>query len=315
MVKQMQKIRETLKSFENKGIDKATFIQAMHERHHAALFDYADYLASTNIRKIEIESGRVVMTSRDRGIRIVCAPKDFRIAPIETLNFSDYEKDESAMMENLVMENDAFFDIGANIGWYSLNIAASRRNAQIFAFEPIPKTFAQLQVNVALNLMSNISIHNFGFSNLSGNVDFFYYPEGSGNASYANVTERSDVETVTCQLKTLDEYIASSKQRIDFIKCDVEGAELFVFEGGIKAIGENLPVIFSEILRKWSAKFNYNPNQIFDLLSGLGYHPFTVKGCHLATFGRMDEATLETNFFFLHKEKHGDLIRRYLIPG
>lgn len=74
------------------------------------------------------------------------------------------------------------------------------------------------------------------------------------------------METVQCKLRTLDDYTAETKIRVDFIKCDVEGAELLVFKGAIDTIARDKPVIFSEILRKWSAKFNYNPNEIFDLL-------------------------------------------------
>ena len=85
----MKTILDTIKEFETGKIDKVNFIKHMHEEHHAALFDYASHLSLTNIKKIEIEDGIVIMTSRDRGVRICCSPKDFRIAPIESLNFFD----------------------------------------------------------------------------------------------------------------------------------------------------------------------------------------------------------------------------------
>jgi FkbM family methyltransferase len=308
----MNSINATLAQFNKGAIDKPTFIKNMYEDHHAALFDYSKYLINTNIKKIEIEDGHVVMTTRDRGIRIACAPGDFRIAPIEALNFFDYEKDESAMMENLIANGDNFFDIGANIGWYSINIATSRRAAMVFCFEPIPRTYGHLQKNIGLNSVSNVTAHNFGFSNQTGEFTFYYYPEGSGNASSANVTGRSDVETVQCNVRTLDDYTDETGTRVDFIKCDVEGAELLVFQGGIKTISRDKPIVFSEILRKWSAKFSYDPNEIFDLFRQYGYQVFTVKGSLLSKFSCMDDSTVETNFFFLHNEKHADLIRRYV---
>jgi hypothetical protein len=58
------------------------------------------------------------------------------------------------------------------------------------------------------------------------------------------------------------------------------------------------------MLRKWSAKFHYHPNEIIELLAGLGYRCFTVKAERLVKFAKMDEATLETNFFFLHNNQH-----------
>lgn len=309
----MNEINKTLSRFKEGAIDKPTFIKTMHEDHHAVLFDYAAYLTRTNIKKIEIEDGRVVMTSRDRGVRIVCAPGDYRIAPIETLNFFDYEKDESSMMENFISDGDVFFDIGANIGWYSINIAVSRRLAKVFSFEPIKATFENLKKNIEINRVLNVVANNFGFSNHGGRVTFYYYPEGSGNASSANVTDRTDLESMQCEVKTLDDYIGETSERVDFIKCDVEGAELLVFQGGIKTIAKCKPIIFSEILRKWSAKFNYGPNEIFNLLRGCGYVAFTVRGSFLLEFGSMNNSTVETNFFFLHADKHANLIRRYTV--
>jgi FkbM family methyltransferase len=307
----MIKLSDTMADFQAGRIDKANYIRSMFEQHHATLFDYAGHLGLTNVKKIEIEDGRVVMCSRDRSIRIACSPSDFRIAPVETLNFFDYEKEESRMMENLVTDGDNFFDIGANIGWYSLNIAASRRATRVYAFEPLPTTFAQLGTNLALNAAANVKAHNFGFSNQAGEFPFFYYPEGSGNASAANLTGRSDVQTFACQVRTLDDYSAETGVRVDFIKCDVEGAELLVFQGGLETIRRDTPVVLAEILRKWSAKFNYDPNEIFDLFRGLGYQAYTAQDGSLHEFAAMDQATVANNFFFLHPTKHAELLRRH----
>jgi len=216
------------------------------------------------------------------------------------------------MMENLVGDNDYFFDIGANIGWYSLNIGIAKRGVKVFSFEPVPHTYNQLLRNLKFNPCENITPFNFGFSKKSGDFDFYYYPEGSGNASSANLTDRADVERILCKVSTLDEFIQTSNLRIDFIKCDVEGAELFVFQGGLEVIKRNLPIVFSEILRKWSAKFGYNPNEIFKFFSLLGYRTFTVKDNYLVEFYEMDESTVSTNFFFLHAQKHSHLIKRFL---
>ena len=89
---------------------------------------------------------------------------------------------------------------------------------------------------------------------------------------------------------------------MDFIKCDVEGAELFVFQGGVATIRTQQPVIFTEMLRKWSAAFGYHPNDIIALLADAGYHCFTVHDGRLTPFLTMDETTVETNFFFFIRQ-------------
>jgi len=307
----MISIQQTQDQFQQGQIDKPTFIKTMYEAHHAVFFDYARYIGQTNMRKIEIEDGKVIMTSRDRGIRIACTPGDYRVAPMETLNFFDYEKEEATMMENLVADGDNYFDIGANIGWYALNIATSRRATTVYAFEPVPTTYGHLMTNLALNASGNIKPHNFGLSEQAGEFTFYYPPEGSGNASAVNLTGRSDVRTAQCEVRTLDAYTAETSTRVDFIKCDVEGAELLVFKGGIETIQRDKPIVLSEILRKWSAKFNYNPNEIFTLFRSMGYEVFTAEGGRLVPFGTMDEHTIPTNYFFLHPQKHAEQLRRY----
>lgn len=307
----MKKINEILAAYQKELIDKPTFIREMYQEHHAGLFDYAQHLAKTNIKKIEVEDHRVIMTSRDRGVRMLCVPGDFRVAPVETLNFFDYEKADSDMIDRLMGDSDVFFDIGANMGWYSINIAISRRAARIHCFEPIPKTYSYLKQNLELNAAANVTAYNFGFSNRAGEFDFYYYDEGSGNASSANLSNRDDVQVCKCKVRTLDEFSAELQTPVDFIKCDVEGAELLVFQGGVQTITRDRPIVFSEILRKWSAKFNYDPNEIFSFFKGQGYRAFTVDGGMLKEFLTMNEATVETNFFFLHAEKHLEQIRRF----
>ena len=138
------------KEFAAQKITKPEFIDRMHQQHRL-LFEYAALLPGTDIQKIEIVDGQVLMTSRESGIKILCDPDDKRIAPIEILNFGNYEKADADMIFRLVKDGDQVLDIGANIGWYSLNLAKRYPRCKISAFEPIPKTFACLEKNLGLN--------------------------------------------------------------------------------------------------------------------------------------------------------------------
>lgn len=302
------KLKDVQQRFQENRITKAEFIDQMHEV-HKTLFEYAEYLPSTDIAKIEITDNEVVMTSRgELPVRIICDKDDKRIAPIEILNFLHYEKQDSDMIFRLIQDGDTILDVGANIGWYSINAAKQFPAAKIFALEPIPKTFNYLKRNVDNNDVPNLSICNFGFSSKEEDLVFYYYASGSVNASSANLTGGASVEEVRCKVVTMDKFVEERQIAIDFIKCDVEGAELFVFQGGTEAIRKHRPIVFSEMLRKWSAKFDYHPNQIIELFEGLGYRCFTSHEDKLIPFGRMDENTIETNYFFLHAEKHAGLI-------
>ena len=70
--------------------------------------------------------------------------------------------------------------------------------------------------------------------------------------SSRNLENLPDVKKYYIKAKTLDEYCCSNNLSPDFIKCDVEGAELLVFKGAKNTLINNKPIVFSEILRKWS---------------------------------------------------------------
>jgi len=298
------------KEYINGKIDKHDYIQRMHDA-HKVLFEYSNFIKNKDIKKIEIDDGNVTMTTRENEIKLLCDKYDHRMVPIEILNFKFYEKDEINFILKLIKENNTIFDIGANIGWYSLKIAKNVKNVEIMAFEPIPKTFEYLKKNIDLNHVSNVKTFNYGLSDEEKNISFYYYPEGSCNASAANLSRRNDIDKIICKLTTLDKFAADKNLSVDFIKCDVEGSELFVFKGGIKTIERDKPIIFTELLRKWAAEFDYHPNNVISLLKKNGYLCFTIKNRNLKEITEINENTVETNFLFLNHEKHSDLIKFY----
>ena len=296
-------------------IEKQEYIKQMHDI-HLLLFDYSEYLKSTDIQKIDIRDDSVVMTSRMSTVSIVCDKYDYRTAPIEILNFKNYEKNESDMIfkicDKVISDSSVIFDVGANIGWYTVNLAKKFHTSTIYAFEPVKRTFDYLTTNCILNGVKNVTRVQSGLSNVEGKMDMYYYPEGAVNASLKNLTDREDIEIYSVNILTLDGFFKDNNlQGVDFIKCDVEGAELHVFQGGSNIISKYKPVVFTEILRKWSEKFNYHPNDIISQFREIGYRCFVVAGSNLREFLTVDEETIETNYFFLHSSKHADLIESF----
>jgi len=72
-----------------------------------------------------------------------------------------------------ISDGDCIFDIGANIGLYSIFLTQSHRDLKIFAFEPIPQTFSILEKNVARGQNdSQVKLFNCGLSRKSGSGRF-----------------------------------------------------------------------------------------------------------------------------------------------
>jgi FkbM family methyltransferase len=292
-------------AFVSGEISKPDFIEQAHAHFHSILFKYALDMESTDISSIQINDRRVVMTTRTDGIAIIVDPSDYRTAPVESLNFNSYEPCESTIIRSLAPHIGTMLDIGANIGWYSLLVASHNKSASIHAFEPIPNTFKRLSDNCSLNQAHSITCHNFGFSSEPGSFPFYFYPEGSGNASIRNLAGREDAQVIDCELRTLSDFCVDlpPSSSIDFIKCDVEGNELFVFQGSTSVLQEHKPILLVELLRKWCAPFGYHPNEVLELMFGLGYSAYGVNSLgSLIAIGSITDSTTETNFFFVHPE-------------
>lgn len=275
---------------------------------HSLLFEYPNFMQGTDISAIEITGYGVVLTERSSAIRFRCDSRDKRTAPIETLNFGTFEREDEQTLYKAAEGCQTIFDIGANIGWYTLNLAKRFPNAQIHAFEPLPATFASLELNAALNESLSVHLNSFGFSDTERELTFYFNPESTGSSSLANLTGSEQAQEVICRVKRLDDFVQALGTGPDFIKCDVEGAELLVFRGGVKTLKQYQPVLFAEILRKWSAKFGYHPNEILALLSNLGYLCFASTPAGLTEIQEIDEQTVATNFVFLHQDKHAERI-------
>lgn len=309
-------IKITKKEFEDGVINKVEFINKMHE-FHKVLFDYSNNLKDTEISKIILQQGSIIFTSKSTYehpmecsfyVDII----DKRVTPLDTFNFNVYEKEDSKMLFNLIENGDTIFDIGANIGWYSNHLAKKNPNSILYCFEPIPETYLQLKNNSILNSNNNLKLYNFALSSKKEKIIFYTSPYETGASSSQNITENKNMIKIECEADTIDNFCFMNKvDKLDFIKCDVEGAEFFVFQGGKETFKKFKPIIFTEMLRKWAAKFGYHPNDIISYFSNFGYNCFVSNNSKLKLVETVNDETIETNFFFLHPILHEQKIKLY----
>jgi FkbM family methyltransferase len=238
------------------------------------------------------------------GARFIWDPEDVRAAPNIAFLEGAYEPQELAVLSGLAANSDVIFDVGANVGWYAIQLARTiGQSARVFCFEPVPSTHQRLVRNVQINgLESQIRILDFGLSE-NAETTAFFLPGTSGSvaASARNLHPEEQVAQIDVRLEVLDDFVAREQiARIDLIKCDVEGAEIHVLRGAAKIIERDKPIIFLEMLRKWAFQFDYHPNDIIQLLGQSGYRCWAVGGDSLREIDAVDESTSETNYVFLH---------------
>ena len=260
-----------------------------------------------NINPLPIQATYFVNRMKDHGVLMSTDGPDNNVIKIKPpMVFSIDNAKELIFL--LASKSQIIFDIGANIGWYSLNFSKLENVNKIYSFEPIPRTFDYLLKHIDLNNIDKVFPNNLALSDRNGEVEFYFTKQETGSSSMRNIQDRDEINKVVCQTKTLTDFVIDNETKIDMIKCDVEGSELFVFKGGIEILERDKPFIFTEMLRKWAAKFEYHPDDIINLLSSIGYRCFAYVDEELEEFFCIKTETKPTNYFFLHKDKHYEII-------
>jgi len=222
---------------------------------------------------------------------------------------TDYEAMLQAFYESFLRPGDACADVGAHTGRHAFPMAAKvLPGGHVHAFEPIPSTCLLLQRNIKLNDLNNVRVHEIGISDKPGTLDFLYTRSCSGATSLKQAGQPGMTERVRCDVTTIDDFCHARNISPQLLKCDIEGAELLALKGGERTIGDAKPIILLELLRKWSTRFGYHPNDAFALLDGMGYDAYTVGFGVLHACPEVTEDTVETNFIFLHRDAHRGVI-------
>lgn len=280
------------------------------DNYHKILWDYARVIEETDIHSIILKEGRVIVELLS-GVKLYCREFDSRSMPMDILNFNEYEKDQMHVIYKILtkLEHRNIIDIGANIGYTSCSWAKQFTDAKIWAYEPIKSTYELLVDNVNLNnCSSRIVTCNVGISDKNMETDFYFYPWCTANTSINNLQHRKDAVIEHARLNRLDDREELKKVSIDFIKCDVEGNELFVIEGAHDIIEKNLPIISIEILRKYSKEFGYEANDVVRSIKKYGYSLYCARYGNLVEIEEISDDTKETNFIFMHRDKHQKLL-------
>jgi hypothetical protein len=111
------------------------------------LYDLSDLIKESCISKIELDGTNIVFTIEYEKEQIkLCAEQGACISVVSNiLATNTVEAELEDNLYELIPENAVVFDIGANIGWYSVCIAKHHPDVQVFSFEPIFYTFLYLK--------------------------------------------------------------------------------------------------------------------------------------------------------------------------
>jgi FkbM family methyltransferase len=149
-----------------------------------------------------------------------------------------YEQKKQQILTEEVGLGSVFYDVGANVGIYSLLSSLLVGNGKVYAFEPVPRNLAYLRRHLKLNHARNVEILPLAISDKIGQAQFEIEPSGL----MGHLAGEGSLAVATATLDSLAESgtIASP----DFIKMDIEGAELSALRGASFIFQRYRPVLF-----------------------------------------------------------------------
>lgn len=158
-------------------------------------------------------------------------------------------------LEGLIAPDDVCLDLGANVGMMTLALAALTPQGHVYAFEGSPETTLALQETVKANNLPNVGAYNVVVGRSTQSVKFFDMPDVRSSGHYVPADAPREVTSlwqdtskmILSQTKSVDDLVEELHiPKVDFIKIDVEGAELDVLAGAEKTLARWRPMLIME---------------------------------------------------------------------
>jgi len=260
---------------------KLTFkdkIQDLHNRGTSTMLKYLLKRGSYGFRKkllkqrfveINVHNYRMIVDLNDPGISRTL------------IHFGTREKDHIYILNKELSSGNVIIDLGANIGYYALmeaNIVGS--DGYVYALEPSPSNADMLRKNISLNNYNGIvGVFQMGASNKTGEEQFYtsemsnlgtFYP----TRYYGKSSMTKSSPSISIKTTTIPDFVVDKKP-IDFIRMDIEGYEVEVFEGMMPLLKNNSfsPKILFETHRPKYDDTHHSMRKTLIKMFKRGYYP------------------------------------------
>lgn len=183
---------------------------------------------------------------------------------------------------DLIPSGSTVIDVGANIGSWSVALMRRIGNGNLISIEPDPETFLALRGNISNELRNwnrqcNVDLRNVAIDD-PARCSSFVRNHSNRGASATNAG-RPDlikgfsgdgVECIDVRIESLSE-VGLRYKKVDFIKIDIEGAEIDAILSGKELIERDHPVLYVETNNGGLSWRNQSVEQLLDLIRSFGY--------------------------------------------
>jgi FkbM family methyltransferase len=178
----------------------------------------------------------------------------------------------------LLEPGGVFYDIGANVGYMTVEVAQLRRadDIHVYAFEPLPRLAEAVRGAITLNDLDNVILTQAAVGESCGRLPF----TRRSNSFVGSVA--TDGAGMDVAALTLDAAVYERGYRPpDVMKIDVEGYEYPVLAGGQRVLADYQPAVVFEI-SPGTLQYGHSPGQLVEMLCRAGaYRFYSVKGSPL----------------------------------
>jgi FkbM family methyltransferase len=237
------------------------------EHGKAILFRGNDFLYRVGLFKpviIDVQGGPMELDGRDMVTQSI-------------LTDGIWEPKVTAFVRDSVKPGDVVVDIGAHVGYYTLLTSRLVGDAgRVVAVEPNPPTIARLERNLALNRSRNVVVQKVACTDAETTLKFYQAPlENTGESSMSKDSARQGTEIIVPGVP-LDKIIQSlGLTHVNFVKIDVEGAEVMVLNGMKSVLATHHPILEIELVDERLKSMGASLAAAKSLIQSYGY---TLKG-------------------------------------
>lgn len=279
---------------------------------------YPNFLIRNLLKWLPLKSDKVKLPPSGR-VRVRLKHASFHLYTNQTCFvshlifwYSPENFEYTRLFTELIKRVNTFYDIGANIGYYSLLGARLNPDLQVMAFEPARGPKHYLKLNIAKNnLKKRIHLTESAISDKEGLIKFqevknakYTYLDYNLSGENNLVNKKASKEFVATEVvsSTLDNFVLQGRAFPELIKIDTEGAEPLVLKGGIQTITKFRPIVICEILKGAEGD---EITAFFEALAG--YSKYALEGVRIKPVTDLNKGIEPdyVDFLFCPEEKKG----------
>ncbi len=184
-----------------------------------------------------------------------------------------YEPHVTAVLNKEFKNDSVFLDIGANMGWFTMQAAVKIKKGKIIAVEPNPNNLQLLYRSVIANQLNNIQVYPYAATEENGWLQLSFVQSNG----FVELPTTINATTHYVQGVNLDELL-QNEPRIDIVKIDVEGHELLALKGLQKTLARCRPLLVTEFHPAMlKAHGGLEPIDYLNWIAGAGYQLAVIQ--------------------------------------